>query len=142
MFKWMNPNCISVLILSTASRLCNSLRVLLNAYPRIHWIRQTCDSLVALQWIAEHRPDVVLLDAGMPKNEAWQVLNHIQSFYPHCRCIVLTHNFAQQERAERARAYAILEDDFSMERLFQALGGDCGGADTTSHLSNQGSQHA
>jgi len=50
------------------------------------------DGLQALEYLANHTPDVILLDIGLPGMSGWEVLEQIKTRYPHATypVVVLT----------------------------------------------------
>ena len=117
----MKNELTSVLIISNANRLCTSLRVLLRANSEIEWIGEAPNAHTALELIAVHQPEVVLIDAGLANDEAWQALKMIKSAVPLMQCVILSHSTVQQKIAARSRADAVLGEDFSTKNLFQLL---------------------
>jgi CheY-like chemotaxis protein len=111
----------SILIISNTSRLCKSLQILLKSNPGIHKIAEASDTSSGLKWIRENKGDIVLIDAALPNEAAWHVLEQIREKFSFCRCILLTHAALQEKKARNAKADAILSEGFSTEELFHVL---------------------
>ena len=109
------------LIVAGPGRFRDSLRALLAAAPQIKAVNKVDDASSALRAVAEHHPDLVLLDGSLSSNEIWTVLRQIKVEQPQTRCIVLGDNGRQQQEARAAGADAILIKGFSATKLFQVI---------------------
>ena len=83
---------ISALVIGPPGRWRSSLCVLLQAPPEISAVHQADDRMAALQCIATTQPAIILLDCGLPGEDAWQALGHIKRTWPQVRCVILTHD--------------------------------------------------
>lgn len=117
----MDASLAPAVVIGPPGRWRNSLCVLLQAIPEITAVHQADDYETALQWLAEIRPAIVLLDCGLPGEEAWLALRHIQRDWPQARCLILAHDSAQAQRAETSGADAVLQVGFSGETLHTAI---------------------
>ena len=117
----MDASHVSALVVGPPGRWRNSLCVLLQANPEIVAVHQADDYANALQGFAETPPAIVLLDCGLPGEEAWQALEQIQRGWPQTRCVILTHDSTQAQRAEQSGADAVLQVGFSGETLYAAI---------------------
>ena len=115
----MSKNINQVLIVSEAGRLRDSLRVLLKSCYPLAAIDETETFASALQRLAADPGALVLVDAALPGEQAWQALDWFRA--PHARCVLLAHSLAQQKQAREAGANAILLDGFTAESLFAAV---------------------
>ncbi|PKO06106.1 MAG: hypothetical protein CVU41_08310 [Chloroflexi bacterium HGW-Chloroflexi-3] len=66
------------------------LRSLLNADPGLEVVGEATNSKEALSLVNQLRPDVVVLDIGMPGNENLDALKGIKSDSPEIRVLMLT----------------------------------------------------
>jgi two-component system, NarL family, response regulator NreC len=66
------------------------LRRLLDSEPDIKVIGEACDAVGALDKVRELRPDVVLMDIGMPGMSSFEAARLIEKNYPGTRLIFLT----------------------------------------------------
>ena len=111
----------SALVIGPPGRWRNSLCVLLQATPEIVAVHQADDCADALQWFTESLPSIVLLDCGLPGEDAWLALGYIQRAWPQVRCVILSHDSAQAQRAEKSGADAVLQIGFSGETLYTTI---------------------
>ncbi len=111
----------SALIIGPAGRWRDSLCVLLQATNAIAGILQADDGRSGWQLIVKSRPTLLLLDAGLPGDEAWPLLEQVRKLRPPVRCIVLARTSAQAQRAEAAGADAVLQVGFSGKDLYAAI---------------------
>ena len=114
---------ISALVIGPSGRWRSSLCVLLQATPEISAVHQADDGVAALQCIAKIQPALVLLDCELPGEEAWLTLGHIKRAWPQARCVILSHDSAQAQRAEKSGADAVLQVGFSGETLYATIRG-------------------
>ncbi|MBN1889606.1 MAG: response regulator [Thermoflexales bacterium] len=112
---------VSVLIVASPGRLRDGLSVLLQASGFVTAIEQVDDGQAALRTIAQHPPQLVLLDAGLADNQVWQTLQQIRAGWPHVRCCVLVHTSGQMNKAHTAGADAVIQAGFSVESFFKTL---------------------
>jgi DNA-binding NarL/FixJ family response regulator len=112
---------ISTLIIAPPGRFRDSLRVLLRAGKQISLIGQADEGTAGLKIIAEEKPRLVLLDADLPDEAAWGILDQLKKESENIRCLLLTHTPHQQAKAQQAGANAVLPDGFSTEILFENL---------------------
>jgi DNA-binding NarL/FixJ family response regulator len=108
-----------VLIVSEAGRLRDSLRVLLKSCYPLAAIEETETCASALQRLASNPDTLVLVDAALPGEQAWQALDWFRA--PRAHCVLLAHSLAQQKQAREAGSNAILLDGFTAESLSAAV---------------------
>ncbi len=115
----MSKSINQVLIVSEAGRLRDSLRVLLKSCYPLAAIAETETCASALQRLAADPGALVLVDAALPGEQAWQALDWFRA--PCARCVLLAHSLAEQKQAREAGANAILLDGFTAASLFAAV---------------------
>jgi DNA-binding NarL/FixJ family response regulator len=115
----MSKNINRVLIVSEAGRLRDSLRVLLKSCYPLAAIAETETCASALQRLAADPNALVLVDAALPGEQAWQALDWFRA--PCARCVLLAHSLAQQKQAREARANAILLDGLTAESFLAVM---------------------
>lgn len=77
------------------------LCALLRALPNIEVVAEAGDGHEALRLIAEHRPDLVLLDIGMPGLNGLEVAVRSRADFPHTRILFLS-VFSNEEYVRQA----------------------------------------
>jgi DNA-binding NarL/FixJ family response regulator len=116
----MPTNIAAILIVAPAGRVRDSLRVLLKSTrPLIHieWAEE-------INRLAATPPTLVLLDASLPNDQAWQALDHIRLHYPQHRCLILAHSSDHQKQAQAAGAQVIRLEGLTAADLFAAVEGN------------------
>jgi DNA-binding NarL/FixJ family response regulator len=93
-----------VLLVDDHALIRAGIRALLERIEGVEIVAEAGDGLQALQLIAEHHPDVVLLDLTMPKLGGLEVLRRAERDYPSPRFIVLSVH-EQDEYAIQALRY-------------------------------------
>ncbi len=111
---------ISVLIVAPPGRWRDSLAVLLRA-GGLKLEIELVDDGPGLPRLAGGPPAVVLVDAGLPNDGAWQLLGSARRDWPPARCVVLAHTLAQEQRARSVGADAVLQVGFSGEALYTTM---------------------
>jgi DNA-binding NarL/FixJ family response regulator len=109
-----------ILIIASPGRLRDALCVLLRANSQAT-IEPANDGQGGLQNIAQHVPNLVLLDMSLPSDQAWWVLEQLKSNWPEAPCLALTHTHDQERRARAAGADYVLQIGFPAEELFEIL---------------------
>lgn len=95
---------------------------LLRAVPQTRIIGQADDAPSALGLVADHYPDLLVLDAGLPDDGVWTVLEQVKAEWHQTCCLVLVDTIQQRRMAETANADAILVNGFSIDKFFTAIG--------------------
>ena len=117
----MSKDINQVLIVSDAGRLRDSLRVLLKSCYPLATIFEAETSLAALELLTGSPRSLVLLDAALPDDQAWQALDQIGQRFSQAQCVVLAHSFEHQKQAESAGVVAVELDGFTVENLSAAM---------------------
>ena len=99
------------------------LEALLRTEPGIEVVGSASDGITALEAITRQKPDVLLLDLGLPRKSGLQILPEIRTESPETKIVVLT-SFSDDETvfaAIQAGALSYLLKDCSPEELVQAI---------------------
>lgn len=75
----------------------------------------------ALRLVRERRPDLLLLDAGLPGDESVRLLRICRTDHAGLRCIVLADDAAQAREARAAGADAVFLKGFPADRFVQTV---------------------
>ena len=81
---------ISCLLVDDHTLFREGIRHLLGIDPEIYVVSEANDAAEALEKVREHRPDVVLMDIGMPGLSSFEAARCIERDYPGTRIIFLT----------------------------------------------------
>ena len=86
-------------------------RSLLDAIPSIEVIAEASDGLEAIECVAKYRPNLALLDIGMPKLSGLEVLTRIRKEFPETKVIILSmhsnEEFVMQALTSGAASYVL-----------------------------------
>ena len=113
---------IRVLIADDSARARDGLRALLVTWREVEVVGEATNGQEAVRLVAEHRPDVVLMDLQMPVLDGVQATGLIKQRWPEVTVIVLTIYAAQEAAARAAGADAFMIKGGAPERLLAALG--------------------
>jgi DNA-binding NarL/FixJ family response regulator len=87
------------------------MKALLESEPGVNVVAEAADGLEALRMCEEHRPDLLILDIGMPKLNGIGVAARVQKLQPAPRVIMLSmhadESYVLQSLDAGARAYLL-----------------------------------
>ena len=109
---------IRILLVDDQALFREGLHTLLSVQPDIEVIGEAENGAVAVEMVAQHRPDVVLMDVRMPVLDGVAATRQIQAAYPDSRVIMLT-TFDDDEyvfEGLRAGAVGYLLKDVTSEK--------------------------
>jgi DNA-binding NarL/FixJ family response regulator len=109
------------LIVTGTGSLQNGLLALMTAMPQIEVVGEADDASAALEMVAQHRPNLVLLDTDLPGNEPSALLRRIKNNWPATRCIALADDVQHQQESEAAGADIALVKGFAPAQLIAAV---------------------
>jgi DNA-binding NarL/FixJ family response regulator len=109
------------LIVTDLGSLHNGLLALMTTMPQIEVVGEASSASAALQMVAQHRPDLVLMDTDLPGSESCALLKQIKSDWPATRCIALANDVPQQQAAEARGADIALIKGFPPAQLITAV---------------------
>ena len=126
-----NTERITVLVVDDHDVVRKGLRYFLSAHPEIAIVGEAGDAQSAVQGVAEHVPDVVLMDLVLPLQPGTESVDQggvqatrlIRQISPHTQVVVLT-SFAQDElifSAIKAGALSYLLKDADGETVLDAI---------------------
>lgn len=84
--------CIRVLLADDHALLRAGMRAILESIPGVTVVADAGDTSTVLAQIAEHRPDVVLIEIAMSGFDGLDALTHIALNFPNTRALVVTMN--------------------------------------------------
>lgn len=92
-------------------------RLLETATSGPYAVDSAADGQEALEKIAAHQPDLVLLDLMMPNVDGWEVLERIRAMDRRPPVIVLSAHLDHHKRAQEAGAAAVLSKPVGLKVL-------------------------
>jgi NarL family two-component system response regulator LiaR len=99
------------------------LKTLLRSEPEFEFVGEAANGIEAVKKVLQIRPDVILMDLVMPKQDGLTTIEQIVSGYPEARILVLT-SFDEADKVLavfKAGAVGYLLKDSSPEELLQAI---------------------
>jgi DNA-binding NarL/FixJ family response regulator len=99
------------------------LVTLLGLLPGVEVVGAASDGLEAVELVAEHRPDVLLVDLRMPRCDGVEATERVRAQYPETEVVVLT-TYTDDDSllaALRAGARGFLTKDADAEAIARAL---------------------
>ena len=111
------------LIVARPGPLRNSLQALMTTMPQIEILAETADPSALLRMGVEIQPDVVLMDANLPEEQAWAALRQIKEEWSQTQSIVLVEDSQQQQKAQAAGADVVLIKGYPAARLIATIEG-------------------
>ncbi len=124
LFDRMKPrSAILYKVLITDDRLASrkGLRALMLTQPDIQIIGEANNGEKAIQFIEKNKPDVVLMDAFMPKMNGLEATRVIKKRWRNIRVVILTLHDDIREEALAAGADAFLVKGCSPDHLIQEI---------------------
>ena len=114
---------IRVLVADDHAIVRQGLRTFLELQEEIEVVADVADGRAALQAVAEHEPDVVLMDLVLPVVDGVEAIRRLAAERPRTRVIVLT-SFLDDDKlfpAVRAGAAGYLLKDVEQQELVRAI---------------------
>lgn len=111
-----NPH-VPVVIVSRPGIMQQSLRASLAACPGVGVVASCGDGLTALNYVATHRPALLVIDCNLLDEEAEALLAAVKLHYATTRCVVLTHSSQRNAWARASGADAVIPHSGSMQEL-------------------------
>ena len=112
---------IRVLIVDNQPRARQSMKALLGAWYQAAEVREAADGYDAVQLAEEFQPDVILMDARMPKMSGLEAARHIKAKSPGIKIIVLSMYPDLKAEALQAGADAFVSKSDPPEKLRETL---------------------
>jgi len=112
---------MSALIVGRSGFLRDSLRSLLLMVPEVETVFQAENLASAKSVLEQHRPPLVLLESGLPREGTSSLLRWVKSEMNGCRCLVLADDVRQQREAWAAGADAAVLKGFPAAKLLQVI---------------------
>ena len=112
-----------VLVVDDQSVVREGLVLLLGLLPEIEVVGSAADGEAALRLVADHRPDVVLMDLRMPRMDGVEATRAIRAGFPGTQVVVLT-TYTDDESvfaALRAGARGFLTKSADAEEIARAV---------------------
>ncbi len=116
---------IRVLVVDDQRLVREGLTALLELVEDLHLVALAADGEQALALVAEHRPDVVLMDLRMPGLDGIEATRRIRRQYPDVEVVVLTTHADDESvlAALRAGARGYLTKDAGVAEIARAVAG-------------------
>jgi DNA-binding NarL/FixJ family response regulator len=86
----MTADPISVVICDDDPALRFLVREMLSLSPTVRVVAEAADGIEVLEQMRQHRPDVVLLDLNMPRQDGLETLPLLRTEFPATRVVVLS----------------------------------------------------
>jgi NarL family two-component system response regulator LiaR len=116
-------NPISIILVDDHEVVRRGVRAYLNTIPEFDVIAECSSGEEAIHMVAEHIPDIVLMDLIMPGMDGIETTRQIKKISPRTQVVVLTsyHEDAHIFPALKAGAISYILKDMKMDKLVEAL---------------------
>jgi DNA-binding NarL/FixJ family response regulator len=114
---------IKVVVADDQTAVREGLALMLSLLDDVEVVGEAADGDAALEMVARHHPDVVLMDLRMPRRDGVEATRQIRAEHPGTRVVVLT-TFADDEHilaALQAGALGYLTKDAGRVQIAQAI---------------------
>jgi NarL family two-component system response regulator LiaR len=114
---------IRILVVDDENVVREGLVAILRLQPDLQVVGEALEGIQAISMARKTRPDVVLLDLQMPKQDGLMTIPKLKEMLPDCRILVLT-SFAENDRvyqAVKSGALGFLLKDATRVQLLQAI---------------------
>ena len=98
-----------------------SLRASLTACPGVGVVASCGDGLTALNYVAAHRPALLVIDCNLLDEEVEALLSAIKARHSSTRCLVLIRSSQRETWARASGADAVLPHSSSMKEMIDIL---------------------
>ncbi len=115
------PEHIRILVADDHPRSRSGLRALLGTLSNVEVIGEAKDGLEAVRLVAQHHPDVVLLDARMPVMDGLEAARQVKTRWPEIKVVLLTMYKTCLAEALAAGVDAFLVKGGPLEKLCDVL---------------------
>jgi len=109
------------LIVARPGPLREGVEALVATVSRVKIVGRVGAAAPALRLVREHHPDLLLLDAGLPRDESVRVLRTCCRDHGELRCIVLADDAEQAQEASAAGADAVFLKGFPADKFVQTV---------------------
>ena len=110
-----------ILVVDNQPRARQSMKALLGAWYPAAKLREAADGYEAVQLVEEFQPDVILMDARMPRLSGLEAIRYIKGKSPHIKIIVLSMYTDIKVEALVAGADAFVSKSDPPEKLRETL---------------------
>ena len=115
------PRAIRVLIVDDSPGVRDGLKGILAPHPDVEAVGEAEHGLEAIAIANELRPDVILMDAQMPRMDGTEATHFIKRHVPEAKVLFLAMILDQRKAAADAGADAFLLKSSGREELLQAI---------------------
>lgn len=112
---------VRILIVDDQKPTRQGLRALLALYPEVELVGEAANGLEAIKMVADHQPDVILMDMQMPVMDGLAATRHIKEQWSEVKVIGLTMYSRYKALAISAGVDAFLIKGCATETLLGAI---------------------
>jgi CheY-like chemotaxis protein len=110
-----------IFVVDNQPRARKSMKALLGAWYPAAEVREAADGYEAVQLVEEFQPDVILMDARMPRLSGLEAVRYIKGKSPHIKIIVLSMYTDIKVEALAAGADAFVSKSGPPEKIRETL---------------------